>query len=112
MPYRLRSLILILCNSDFVEHGPWVADEKMVYPLLRELQPMGGPERIRFGDFEHLYLGPQRPLPGPTHICYMCSMHQEKPPQLNEHNLVTRALSEKKRSIRAPERHNQRCFEW
>ena len=57
MPYRLRSLILILCNSDFVEHGPWVADEKMVYPLLRELQPMGGPERIRFGDFEHLYLG-------------------------------------------------------
>ncbi len=29
----------------------------MVYPLLRELRHMGGPERISFGDFEHLYLG-------------------------------------------------------
>jgi len=57
MPHRLRPLILILCNSDFVEHGRWVANEKMVYPLLRELRHMGGPERISFGDFEHLYLG-------------------------------------------------------
>ena len=34
-----------------------MANEKMVYPLLRELRHMGGPERISFGDFEHLYLG-------------------------------------------------------
>ena len=31
------------------------------------------------------------------------SMHPKKPPQLSEHNLVISALSEKKRSIRAPQ---------
>ena len=56
-PIVFGRLYLYIVTLILWSHGPCVAIEKMVYPLLRELRHIGGPERITFGNIRHLYLG-------------------------------------------------------